>query len=170
MSDLSLRQIAALDRVQQKSELQPFFFRSLKGLSWFNELAERGFFDPQHNPPPVETKDGLFMIPSWPILEYLEKSARELQEPSNRAYSKRYLRIVRAVTEDSIRREVSNYRTWWYFAKLLCFVHADDIIEQDIELIRYWLKDPFERGLTGSELGEQLLSQFLSCDTNRDDW
>ncbi len=167
MAELTPRQVDALNRIEAKPELQQFFFRKIKGLFWFDALEARGYFNPRHNPEPVETKDNLFMIPSWPILDYLERTAPELEAPANRDYSRRYLNIMRAATEDSMRREISNHRTWWYFAKLLCHIHVEDIADADIEQADYWLKDRFDRSLVGTELGERLLPRLLAVDSEQ---
>ena len=68
------------------------------------------------------------------------------------------------LTQDAIDRDFSNYRTWWYFAKLLKFVDPQDLTEADFELIRFWLEDRFDRGLAGSELGDQMIPRLLTID------
>ena len=39
-----------LGRVVSKIELQPIFFKKVKGLKWFDPLKDRGFFNPSKNP------------------------------------------------------------------------------------------------------------------------
>ncbi len=86
MSNLTYRQLDALDRIEQNPALQLFFFKKVKGLKWFDELEKRGFFNPELNPRPVKSdKEGYFSIPGWPILEYLEQTAPELRQPENLA-------------------------------------------------------------------------------------
>ena len=167
MSKLSPRQLDALDRIVQKPALQPFFFRKLKGLKWFDELENRGFFSPGLNPAPVQSdQEGYFNIPSWPILDYLEQTAPELQQPENTDYSERFLKIMRDVTRSAMADEVSNYRTWWYFAKIVRFIPIDKIIDDDIGLLEYWLSDRFDSMLVGTELGEQLLPRLLASNSD----
>ena len=166
MSKLTPRQLDALDRIEQKPALQPFFFKKLKGLKWFDELEERGFFNPELNPRPVQSdQEGYFSIPSWPILEYLEQTALELQQPENLDYADRFLKVMRDVTRSAIADGVSNYRTWWYFAKIVRFIPIDKIISDDVELLEHWLKDTFDRMLVGTELGNHLLPRLLASDS-----
>ena len=69
---LSPDEIDILERVVSKKELQPIFFRKVKGLKWFDELAKRGFFNPDQNPVPLPAKqEGYVNIPTWPVTEYL---------------------------------------------------------------------------------------------------
>lgn len=168
MKSLEPRVIDAIDTVQKKPELQPFFFRELKGLKYFNELEKRGFFEASKNPAPKETEDkGFYVIPFWPVLEYLERTAPELQIEENREYADKFLAIMRLITKASIESGISNYRTWWYFAKLLGHIPIDRIIIEDIGLCSYWLRDPFDRMVIGEELGNKLLPRLLSERTCR---
>jgi hypothetical protein len=163
MKNLDPRQIDAIERVHKKPELQPFFFKKLKGLKWFDELEKKGFFEPSENPAPKETDDkGFFVIPFWPVLEYLEKTAPELQIDGNNEYSDKFLAIIRSVTKTSMETGISNYWTWWYFAKLLEHIPIDHITLKDIDLCSYWLRDPFDRMLIGEELGNKFLARLLS--------
>lgn len=167
MSKLNPRQLDALDRIEQKPALQPFFFKKLKGLKWFDELENRGFFNPKLNPKPVQSdQEGYFIIPSWPILDYLEQTAHELQQPENLDYTDKFLKVMRDVTRSAMADGVSNYRTWWHFAKIVRFIPIDKIIEDDVELFEYWLIDRFDRMLVGIELGEHLLPRLLTSDSN----
>jgi len=167
MSKLKLRQLDALDRIEQKPALQPFFFKKLKGLKWFDELENRGFFNPKLNPKPVQSdQEGYFSIPSWPILDYLEQTAPELQQPENLDYADKFLKVMRDVTRTAMTDGVSNYRTWWHFAKIVRFIPIDKITEDDVELFEYWLIDRFDPMLVGIELGEHLLPRLLNSDSN----
>ncbi len=167
MSDLSEKQITALDLVQREPKLQPIFFQQLSGLKWFDALAERNFFDPHLNPQTKNTKDGLIMTPYWPILSYLEKTATELQDPRSSNYSKGYMKVIRSVSVETKTRPSGNSRTWWCFAKLLRHVHIEHIVDDDIELIRYWLANPLGDRLTSKELGKGLLPRLLAIDGDR---
>ncbi|HOQ41871.1 MAG TPA: hypothetical protein PK178_06935 [Smithellaceae bacterium] len=159
---LSPRQIDAIETVQSKPELEPFFFQKIKGLKWFDELYTRGFFNPDRNPKLKESEDkGFFMIPFWPMLEYLEKTAPELQN-GNLEYVGKYLEVIRSVTRVSIDSDISNYRTWWYFAKVIKFIPIDQISIDDVILFSFWLKDKFDRMLIADELGNHFLPKLLN--------
>jgi len=166
VSKLTPRQLDALDRIEQKPALQPFFFKKLKGLEWFDELEKRGFFNPGFNLRPVQSdEEGYFSIPNWPILDYLEQTAPDLRQPENLDYADRFLKVMRDVTRSAIADGVSNYRTWWYFAKIVSFIPIEKIASDDVELVEYWLKDSFDRMLVGTELGNHLLPRLLASDS-----
>lgn len=167
MNSLNSLQIDALDRAQKKPELQPFLFRKIKGLKWFDESQKRNFFDPSANPAPKETDDkGFYAIPVWSVLEYLEKTAPELQIPENAEYADKFLQIIRYTTKVSIETGVSNYRTWWYFTKIIKYIPINRINAYDMDLCAYWLKDPFDRMLVGDELGNHFLPKLLEEKTD----
>jgi len=166
MNSLNSLQIDALDRAQRQPELCPFLFRKIKGLKWFDELQKRNFFNPSENPAAKETEDkGYYMIPVWPVLEYLEKTAPELQIAGNEEYADKFLQITRSTTKTSIETAVSNYRTWRYFAKVIKYIPIGRITADDIDLCAYWLKDPFDRMLVGDELGNHFLPKLLEDKT-----
>ena len=166
MSELGPNQLDALEQVRRKPELQPFFFRKLSGLKWFDELVKQGFFDPQHNPNPIESdKAGYFTVPGWPVLEFLTETAPELLIPGNHEFIDKYLKVLRSVTETCIAEDVSNYRTWLSFAQILAFIPIDKLSSGDINLIGYWLTDAFDRMLVWTEIGSKLLPRLLEADT-----
>ncbi len=60
-----------LERIDDKEELRSYFFRKAKGLKWFNHLAARGYFDPEHNPlPKLAKQEGYIDVPFWSTLEF----------------------------------------------------------------------------------------------------
>lgn len=48
--EFNVKEKDLLDRVLKKPELQPFFFRKLKGLHWFNPLGDNSFFCTREEP------------------------------------------------------------------------------------------------------------------------
>ena len=165
MNHLDSRQIDALQRVKEKPELQPFFFKKLMGLKWFDEMNKMGFFNPSENPKPRETEEGGFYIPLWPVLEYLEKTAPELQVSENEEYARKYLQVIRLTTNSSISGGMGNRNTWLYFAKIMKYIPSKLITVDDIALCTDWLADRFATGLTGEELGNHFLTKLLDENT-----
>ena len=111
MDNLSPAERDLLVRIDAKEELRPFFFRKVKGLKWFNALDKRNYFDPDGNPAPVSTgEEGHVYIPHWPITHYLVATSPELLIEKNRAFAKRVLEIIRAVTDRARRENFSNYQ------------------------------------------------------------
>ena len=162
MRELNTREIDLLDRVLRKPELQPFFFRRLKGLHWFNPLCESGFFAPEKNPKPVQAREeGYVSIPSWPAIEYLVTTSEELSATENKEYAVKFVELIRKITSHAKAENYSNYRTWWQLAKVIRNTPVHLIKGEDIELIDYWLDDPYERGLVAEEIGEKWLPDLL---------
>lgn len=165
MSELNLSELDLLERVKEKPELRPFFFRKASGLKWFDYLQAAGFFDPSAHPPPVAAKEERYVsVPIWMAMEYLVTVSTEFQEPKNEGYAKKTLEIIRSVTKDAIERGFSNYRTWWQFSKVIQNIPADLIVKNDLKLIEYWLNDPYERNLVAQALGEQWAVTLLVGD------
>src|SRR4051794_32053713 len=96
MIDLTPDERDLLERIGDKEELRPFFFRKAKGLKWFDALAERGYFNPEQNPAPVPSKEeGYVNVPFWPTTEYLVTTSLELRSEGTEVYAERFIEVVR---------------------------------------------------------------------------
>jgi len=152
MNELTQDEIMVLERVLVKPELQPHFFSKIKNLKWFEALKDKGLLDPSCNPPPTNTEGDYWNIPTWPVTEYLVRSSESLLSNENFEYAKAYISLIRDVTSYAEKNNLSNYRTWWQFAKILKFLPVNILTPDDICLVRYWLNDRFDRHLVGMEL------------------
>ena len=117
MTELSFNEKDLLQRIDEKKDLRPLFFRKARGLKWFNALYERGYFNPEKNPKPIKvTEEGYFRIPDWPVLNYLVKTAPELSNIENIEYRKKYIDLLVGATNHAKINKYSNYRTWRRFS------------------------------------------------------
>jgi hypothetical protein len=161
-NDLSLKEQDLLQRVDENPELHPLFFRKVKGLKWFNPLFERGYFDPEHNRGPTPSEEeGYVSIPPWLEIEYLVKTVEEINETENAEYAEKFLDILMAATAYAKEKEITNYRTWWQFSKIISKIPSSKIQTKHIDMIDYWLDDTFDRNLVISEIGEKWLPELL---------
>jgi hypothetical protein len=162
MRELNAKERDLLQRVETKPELEPFFFRKLKGLHWFDPLHERGFLLPEKNPKPQLAKEeGYVSIPSWPITEYLVTASQELCDPNKNDYALKFINLIRKITFHAKSEKYSNYGTWWQLAKVIKNIPRHLIGVEDIDLIDYWLDDPYNRSLVAEEIGEKWLPDLL---------
>lgn len=162
VSKLSAKELDLLQRIDEKEELRPLFFRKVKGLKWFGPLAERGYFSPEANPKPVPAKEeGYVNIPIWTVVDYLVKTAPELTDEKKLEYAEKYLQVIVDVTTYAKKNEISNYRTWWQFAEIISQIPHNSIPLETIEIVDYWLDDKYERGLVAQEIGEKWLPKLL---------
>ncbi|MBV1915971.1 MAG: hypothetical protein KUG72_11335 [Pseudomonadales bacterium] len=164
MSNLTILEQEALNRVGEKPELQAHFFSGIKKLKWFDEIFAQEFLNPSNNPRPQTTKNQYINIPSWPILDYLVATSELLQQPENRPYAKKFIRVIRETTSFAISEGFSNHRTWWQFSKIIRHIPTDLIVEEDFNLILFWLSDPYDKVLIGNELGiwlKDMLANYI---------
>lgn len=162
MTELTPDEQDLLARIADKEELQPFFFRKAKGLKWFDALAKGGHFEPSKNPRPIPSKEpGYVNVPFWPATEYLVATSTELVIKGNEEYALKFLELIRAVTKFAVENGVTNYRTWWQFAKVIQHIPPDLIQESDVALFDYWMSDPYDRSLVAEEVGERWLLALL---------
>ena len=162
MDELTPAELDLLARIDAKEELRPFFLRKAKGLKWFDELDNRGYFNPAENPTPVPTKEaGYVNVPSWAVTDYLVATSPELLERGNRAYAERILNIVRNVTKAAKEQEFGNYQTWWQFSKIVQNIPTELIKPDDFVYMDYWLDDIYDSDLVSEELGEKWLVALL---------
>lgn len=162
MVKLTVDELDLLKRIRDKEELRPYFFQKVKGLKWFDSLCEAGYFNPDQNPQPVSAREeGYVQIPFWPALEYLVSTSSEFRFAENKVFAKKFIEIIRSVTNYAIERKISNFRTWRQFAKIIQNIPSELVQESDIALIDYWLNDPYERGLIVEEIGVKWLAALL---------
>lgn len=162
MRELNVKEKDLLNRVLKKPELQPFFFRKLKGLHWFNPLHDCGFFAPEKNPKPVPAREaGCVNILHWPVTEYFVKTSEELSAPEKEEYAVKFIELIRKITLHAKAENYSNYGTWWQLAKIIRNIPVHLISLKDIDLIDYWFGDPYDRGLVAEEIGEIWLPNLL---------
>jgi len=166
MSQLTPEEQAVLNALgSEGSEYEYYFFSKARDLKWFMPLKEMGFFRPSKNPQPQESDEkGLYKIPVWPALQYLERIAHELSKPENKDYADEVLKIIREVSTSLSENKVDNYRTWAGFARILAKIPAELILESDIELVGVWAKSEFGTSLLGREISLHLVPKFLQSD------
>ena len=157
MNDLTADELMVLERIVTKSELQPYFFGKVKSLKWFNPLKNKGLLAPLLNPKPVNTADGYRNVPSWPVTEYLVRSAEMLMDDENVEIAQEYMDLIREVSAYAIANNYSNYRTWWQFCKVLRNLPLSLISTDDLQHVRYWLDDSFDNHLVGKEVSEWIV-------------
>ncbi len=162
---LNHKEEAVLDLIQQHEAHEGYFFRKADNTKWFFPLKERGFFDPSKAPRPrPAARESFFVIPEWNVLSYLERVSRQAGGQNDGTYVNELLGIIREVSlfNDAEGRHVDNYRTWWYFLKILVNLPNTKIPTNVIDLIPIWLSSSFDTSLPGAEILNKLLPKFLS--------
>jgi hypothetical protein len=165
-SELSAKQRSALQRVIDDPALQPWLFKKVDSLIWFDAFKDSGLFSPELNPVPFKTADNTFQIPSWPITEYLVSSSIKLREENDVEMARKYLSLLKEVTLYASANESSNYRTWWQFSKVLRKIPLEVITFDDLGCVGYWLNDKFDRYLVNKEISEWML-ELIDIDTEQ---
>jgi len=171
MSTLNPEELAVLNALgSEEKEYQDYFFSKAKDLKWFRPLKELGYFQASENPPPQESDEkGLYTIPVWPALRYLEKISPELSKPENRSYAEEVIQIIREVSRPLSGSKADNYRTWVAFARILSNIPVDLIQYADIDLVGDWVTSQFGTSLMGHELSKNLVPKLLQSG-NPTDW
>ncbi|MBI1927550.1 hypothetical protein HYR99_25320 [Candidatus Poribacteria bacterium] len=150
--------------------IESYFFDQVTGLAWFIPLKERGYFSASHNPQPQEGREkGFYTIPSWPALSYLEKISKACAKSENRHYAEEVMQIIRDVTRPKDAERADNFRTWWYFTKIMSNLLTEVITVEDINLVSDWLDSRLGTTLVDAELGRSLLPKLLQSPLE-DDW
>jgi len=169
---LTDKEIKVLNLIGEDISYENYFFRKLKNLKWFYPLKEKGCFNPKKNSqsPIPAAQDGLFTIPEWNVLPYLEKVSQQVSIPGNEKYIDDLLAIIKDVSnyKDSSGFHIDNYRTWYYFTKILLNLPNEKITEEIINLIPIWLDSRFSTSLPGDEIAGKLLPKFLNSDKPED--
>jgi hypothetical protein len=162
---LGNKEIDLLNRIQKKAVYEDKFFEKRAELEWFDELKKRGYFNPNPDTCPQKSKEkGYYSIPQWNVLSYLEKVSQQANTPDNEKYIDELLAIIKEVSNyrDSTGQHIDNYRTWYYFVKILLNLPNDKIPLDIIDLIPIWLDSKFDTMLQGAEIATTFLPKFLT--------
>jgi len=169
---LSPKEEAVLKLLEEDTAYKNYFFTKVVDLKWFAELKKQGYFDSKNalGPKPAD-QEGYFTIPEWNVLSYLEKVSEQVSFPGNEKYIDELLQIIKEVSnhKDADDQHIDNYRTWWYFVKILINIPREKIPTDVIELIPIWLYSKFNIDVVGSDIGLKLLPKFLSGDPSAED-
>ena len=169
---LNPKEEAVLNLLKEDSAYENYFFKKASDIKWFESLKIRSFFAPQKAPAPAcADEEGYFIIPEWNILSYLEKVSQQVSTPENEKYIDHLLEIIRDVSnfKSPSGKHIDNYRTWYYFAKILCNLPNDKITEEIVNLIPIWLDSGFSTSLPGEVIAGKLLPKFLNS-SKLEDW
>jgi len=151
-----------IDVYLKKEPYQRYFFSKLANVKWLKYLKLYGYL--KTNPQPIEAQDspGYLTIPQWYALEYLEKVSNQISD--NEEAITDLLEIIKSVThrKDAKSQHIDNYRTWYYFVKILLNIPSEKIPLGIIQLIPIWLDSKFDTMLQGSEIATKLLPKFLT--------
>ena len=163
---LTPKEEAVLSLIKEDYSYENYFFKKASDMKWFFPLKEGGYFSPEKalGPKPAE-EEGYFIIPEWNILPYLERVSQQVNTPSNKKYIDELLTIIKEVSNyrDFNEQKIDNYRTWWYFVKILVNIVQNEKIPMGIiELIPIWLDSKFNTMLQGAEIATKLLPKFLT--------
>jgi len=161
---LNEKELELLDKIKNRTVYEDKFFEKKSELKWFNELKNRGYFNPNPHMQPQETEKNYFFIPKWNVLPYLERISEQVNAPGNVEYVEELLEIIKEVSEykNSKGQPIDNYRTWHSFVKILSNLPNNKIPDEIIELIPTWLNSRFDTRLPGAEIIRKLLPKFLT--------
>lgn len=163
---LNPKEKAVWELVKKNKVYKSYFFKKVIKLKWFHLLKKDGYFEPQNalGLEPADKK-GYFTVPLWNVLPYLERVSGQAFAKKNEKLFDELLTIIKNVSYYSNTREgkniKDNYRTWWYFIKILLNIPNDKIPEEIIKLIPDWLNTRFDSDLQGADLVNKLLPKFL---------
>lgn len=154
----------AISLLSVDKSYQEYFYKNVQSPTWFNILKEKGVFNPNENPSPIEVKEG-FQIPFWEPLMFLEKISIEIGNGKSTELIDEILNIIKAVSENPR----DNYRTWYLFIKILSNLPNDKIPTEVLSYIPIWLGGKFDTMIQSSEICQNLLPKFLNESPTTDD-
>lgn len=126
-------------------------------MGWFNFLKVEGFFDPESNPDPIQDSKG-FQIPYWESLSYLEKLSIQIKDGKEMNLIDGLIDVIKNVSENP----KDNYKTWYWFIKILGNIPNEKVSIEILNFIPVWLSGNFDTMLQTSEICDNLLPKFLN--------
>lgn len=162
MDELSVKEKDLLERIKAKPELRTLFFRRVKGLKWFDELYDAGYFAAGNIPAPVPAKEeGYVNIPYWEAVNYLVSTVAEVTDQSAAVYAPRFLAIIADATAYAKANGFSNYRVWWSFAEVISQIPVEFVTLEHLEAVNYWMEDKYDRGLVSEIVATKWFPKLL---------
>jgi hypothetical protein len=161
---LNPKEESVLHLIRDDAAYENYFFRKVTDIKWFYPLKERGYFSPDKAPGPVPAEqEGYFTIPEWNVLSFLERVSEKTSTEAE-GYIDELLEIIKGVSEykDSSSRHIDNYRTFYFFVKILYNIPNHRIPIDILQLIPGWLDSKFDTFVVGSEITTKLLPKFLT--------
>jgi len=168
MNDKELSRILQL--IETDDAARNHFFRKLETaknpLPLLKPLKEDGHFDGRKNPEPIEDPErkGLYSIPYWRVLGFLENVSRQNREKPEKEITSLLLEIIESITSwenPTTGQRVDNYHTDRYILKIISNLPINCIAEKHIRLINTFLMSKFDRMLISHEIGETILAKLL---------
>jgi len=146
-----------------------YFFNKLSSspnpFPWLKPLKEKGYFDPQHNPPPQKVPDnkGYFTFPYWNVLGYLKNVAYKIKENPDTEVIETLLEIVNKIItyQDEKGERIENYETDMVMIKIIFSLPINKITENHIDFMRLALTSKWDNTLIASEVGNTVLPKLL---------
>jgi hypothetical protein len=172
MEDEQLKRIFQV--IKNDKSQENHFFEVLAGssnpLPWLKPLIERGYFDPNNNPPPEEVPNqkGFFTIPRWNVLGYLENAAQQnTKNPTDEITS-----LLASVVDSIIKyknkagERIDNHITDCAVVKIAFALPVANITEEHIEFIRTALRSRWSTAsLIASVIDTSALRQLIHYNT-----
>ncbi len=158
--------------ISRDKSYENYFFKKVNSVSLFFPLKQKGCFSPEKAPGSEPAKQkGLFSFPEWNVLPYLEWVSQQVKAPKNERYINELLAIITDVSnhKDASGQYIDNYRTWWFFVKILVNIPNEKIPFSIINLIPIWLDSQYDTTLQGAEITTKLLPKFLFGDPTKGD-
>jgi len=152
-----------LQLIKNDPPLADHFFKHVSDPRWLTPLKDAGYFDPAKNPPPQEARDspGMFTLPSWSALRYLEKVASRISPDDHETFGT-LMQVVRNIvdyTNDAGKR-IENYLTDWAITRIYSAVPVAFLESGDIDRVHRFIQSQW-RTPVDSEVGISLLPHLL---------
>lgn len=166
MCELNIAEKDLIYRITQKPALRLHFFKRIRGLKWFDDLLQNGFFNPSEIPTPILDEDkNTLRFPFWPILYYLTNISAELEDEKNLEYSTKVLNVIRDAWDFAQNTNIAdNYRIWLEFVKILSKIPVELIDLNDLDILDIGIHNRFDRGFIAEEIGVNWLPKLLKAD------
>jgi hypothetical protein len=166
MNKRDLKKKEALELVLKDEFFREYYFRNAKDSKYFKIFLKKGLFLPSNNPKPVKVKNG-YQIPQWDALQYLETISKK-----TRVHDQQLLGIIKDVSlhRGTDGKHIDNYRTWWFFAKILLNIPLSKVPLEIFEnVMPIWLTSMFDLTLPGADLTDDLLPKYLEQTESKED-
>ncbi len=153
----------------KQEEYRNHFFKELaeakNPVSWLKLLKNEGYLSPKFNPKPIEDKNqkGLFSIPGWDVLGFLENVSKYNKDNPDEEITKLILEVIKEYIayQNNPQKRVDNYITDWYIYKIIFNLPVNKILNEHIDYLEIALNGKWDTTLIQSDIGKTFLPYLL---------
>lgn len=127
-------------------------------------LYEKGYFSPDKNKPPEESKESLgsFRIPRWEMMDFLEAYLIYVHDTNDKVHFSVFKQIVLENIENTTGSRIENFQTDNSLVKFIFSFNEEDITDKCIDFLNLALHSKWNSFVISETVVEKVLPKIIT--------